>query len=95
MASMKELTLKIERIIEHGVIRQVPVPYGEFDASIIASKIIEELAKEVAFQALMPGDRVKLGRAVTFATCTCPDDRKVIKHEFGRGSRCMACGLPA
>lgn len=84
---------KIAAILEREVLAQTSIAYGEVNWGAIAQKVYRELCTDAAVDALLgPGDRVRINRPIAH-TCQCKSP--MIRHEFGRGTRCMSCGLPA
>lgn len=89
--------LKVKFAVE--VIKPKLEPYLNtqlfFNYEEFASDVILWVAQELGAEALAtPQDRIRFGTPM-FHTCSCPAGTKIIRHEFGRGSRCMVCGLPA
>lgn len=84
---------KIAEIIEREVLSQTSIAYGSVDWLVIAGRVYREMIADAAVEKLLgPGDHVTITRPMTH-TCQCKNSVK--RHEFGRGTRCMNCGLPA
>ena len=92
--TLDERIAELAGVLESEVISHqgASIPFGEIDWTALARVALRHLAKDVAIATLIGQGAVQASIPMRH-TCQCANP--IIKHEFGRGSHCVMCGLPA
>jgi len=95
MKTLDERIAELAEVLESEVIghQHASLPYGEIDWTALARAAMRHMANDVAYATLIGQGAVQASLTSLHYRCQCQDP--MVRHEFGRGSRCMTCGLPA